>query len=170
MNDAIDVPTRKLMINLGVADGITGDATVDGGWSRFGACSKACGGGTQSRNCSDPVPANGGKKCTGDATNACNTQACAGTACWRTCTAECFVFVVAFCFYDTPRHVELIYLFCNKGRVNNDLSVVSQMALQATVHLTADGLGSARALQLVVAGLTVELAAILRLRMAGRIV
>ena len=45
-----------------------------------------------------------------------------------------------------------------------------QMVLQTTVHLTAGGLGLAHALQLVVAGLTVELAAILRLRMAGRIV
>ena len=54
--------------------------------------------------------------------------------------------------------------------MNNDLSVASQMALQATVHLMVDGLGLAHALQRVVAGLTTERAAILRLRMAGRIV
>ena len=57
-----------------------------------------------------------------------------------------------------------------KSRVNNDLSAVSQMALQVTVHSMVDGLGLAHALQLAVAGLTTECAAILRLRMAGRIV
>ena len=54
---------------------------VDGGWSRFAACSKACGGGTYSRTCNDPVPAHGGKDCAGDATSACNTQACASMGC-----------------------------------------------------------------------------------------
>jgi len=54
--------------------------------------------------------------------------------------------------------------------VNNDLSVASQMVLQATVHLMVDGLGLAHALQRAVAGLSTEFAAILRLRMAGRIV
>lgn len=54
--------------------------------------------------------------------------------------------------------------------MNNDLSVASQMVLQATVHLMVDGLGLAHALQRAVAGLSTEFAAILRLRMAGRIV
>ena len=62
-----------------VTDGLTGGSALDGGWSQFGACSKACGGGTHSRICSSPAPANGGKDCTGDATKACNMQACAGT-------------------------------------------------------------------------------------------
>lgn len=84
MHKVSDVLTQKqTMIMWGFADGITGDTTLDGGWSRFGACSKACGGGTQSRTCSNPAPANGGNGCTGDAIKACNTQACAGTACWR---------------------------------------------------------------------------------------
>ena len=64
-------------------DGITKDTILDGGWSGFGACSKACGGGTQSRTCSDPAPTNGGKDCADEATKTCNTQACAGTACAR---------------------------------------------------------------------------------------
>ena len=74
-----------LMISLDthifrVADGVTGDTALDGGWSGFGACSKACDGGTQSRNCSNPAPANGGNDCVGDSTNACNTQDCPGKA------------------------------------------------------------------------------------------
>ena len=64
-----------------VADGVTEFTILDGGWSGFGGCSKACNGGAQSRTCSKPAPTNGGKDCLGDATSACNTQACAGTAC-----------------------------------------------------------------------------------------
>ena len=55
---------------------------VDGGWSAFGACSKICEGGTQSRTCDNPAPVNGGKVCEGDATQECNGQPCAGTDCW----------------------------------------------------------------------------------------
>ena len=44
-----------------------------------------------------------------------------------------------------------------------------QMALQAIVHRTEDGLVTARALGLVAAGLTSEHAATLRLRMAASI-
>ena len=65
-----------------VADGITRGSTLDGGWSDFGACSVACDGGTQIRTCSEPSPANGGKDCEGEATQTCNTQACAGTVYW----------------------------------------------------------------------------------------
>ena len=46
----------------------------------------------------------------------------------------------------------------------------AQMTLQARVHLMGDGLGLAHALQLAVAVLSTEFAAILRLQMAGRIV
>ena len=56
--------------------------TADGGWSDYGACSKSCGGGTQSRTCSNPAPENGGKACVGHATQLCNTQACPGIPCW----------------------------------------------------------------------------------------
>ena len=64
-----------------VVDGITRGSTLDGGWSGFGECSVACGGGSQSRSCTEPSRANGGKDCAGDASKACNTQACAGTGC-----------------------------------------------------------------------------------------
>ena len=70
------------LIDCVVTAGLTGGSTLDGGWSQFGACSKACGGGTHSRACSSPAPANGGKDCTGDAMKACNAQACAGAGCW----------------------------------------------------------------------------------------
>ena len=66
-----------------VVDGITSETALDGGWSDFGACSKACDGGNQSRNCSNPAPANGGKNCVGDSAKTCNTQSCRGkTGVW----------------------------------------------------------------------------------------
>jgi len=49
---------------------------VDGGWSDWGACSADCGGGTQTRTCTNPAPANGGADCVGDPSQTCNTQAC----------------------------------------------------------------------------------------------
>ena len=105
MNKMSDVLTRKqTMIMWGFAGGITGDTTLDGGWSRFGACSKACGGGTQSRTCSDPAPANGGNGCTGDAIKACNTQACAGAVCLRACVSDCFVLGMVVAFHAMSCH------------------------------------------------------------------
>ncbi len=49
---------------------------VNGGWSGWGACSATCGGGTQTRTCTNPAPANGGAACSGPSSQACNTQAC----------------------------------------------------------------------------------------------
>ena len=66
--------------NRCVVGGMTEDSIVDGGWSIFSSCSVACGGGTKTKTCSNPVPANGGKDCTGDNTNTCNTQDCIGKA------------------------------------------------------------------------------------------
>ena len=77
-----------------VVDGVTGDRTLDGGWSDFGACSKACDGGTQSRTCSNPAPANGGNNCVGDSTSACNTQACRGRAWVSESIAMAFAFII----------------------------------------------------------------------------
>ncbi|MBF0206991.1 MAG: thrombospondin type-1 domain-containing protein [Oligoflexia bacterium] len=60
---------------------------INGGWTGWScaACSKTCGGGTQSctRSCTNPAPANGGSDCdrSGDGdskTQSCNTQACVG--------------------------------------------------------------------------------------------
>jgi len=49
---------------------------VNGGWSAWSACSATCGGGTQTRTCTNPAPANGGSNCSGSSSQACNTQAC----------------------------------------------------------------------------------------------
>uniref|UniRef100_A0A4W3HW95 Peptidase M12B domain-containing protein n=1 Tax=Callorhinchus milii TaxID=7868 RepID=A0A4W3HW95_CALMI len=51
-----------------------------GSWSPWGECSRTCGGGVQFsfRDCSDPVPQNGGKYCEGQRTQyqSCNTHGC----------------------------------------------------------------------------------------------
>ena len=58
---------------------------VDGNWSNYGAwsaCSKQCGGGSQTRGrtCNNPAPAFGGKNCEGTAVESkqCNTHSCPG--------------------------------------------------------------------------------------------
>eukprot|EP00121_Abeoforma_whisleri_P007195 Awhi_evm1s6560 len=59
---------------------------VDGGWSTWvaeGACSKTCGGGTQtqSRTCTNPSPVANGVACPGDTTQSieCNSNVCGAT-------------------------------------------------------------------------------------------
>ena len=62
---------------------------IDGAWGVWGACSKTCGGGTQTRTCSNPAPANGGLNCAGSTSQACNTQLCADNSCAATtCTTD----------------------------------------------------------------------------------
>jgi len=51
-------------------------APVNGGWSSWSACTKACGGGTQTRTCTNPAPAYGGADCSGSSSQSCNTGAC----------------------------------------------------------------------------------------------
>ncbi|MDI6721844.1 MAG: hypothetical protein QMD85_05600, partial [Candidatus Aenigmarchaeota archaeon] len=63
-------------------------APVDGGWSDWSACSKVCGGGTQTRTCTNPAPANGGANCEGSSSQACNTQACIAGACGTVGTGQ----------------------------------------------------------------------------------
>ncbi len=67
---------------------------VDGGWSAWGSCSASCGGGNQSRTCTNPAPAYGGADCTGVNDEPCNTQACVGPtdggwSAWSSCSASC---------------------------------------------------------------------------------
>uniref|UniRef100_A0A674NTX2 ADAM metallopeptidase with thrombospondin type 1 motif 14 n=1 Tax=Takifugu rubripes TaxID=31033 RepID=A0A674NTX2_TAKRU len=53
-----------------------------GSWSKFGSCSRTCGGGirSRSRQCNNPPPAYGGRDCPGSSFDyqMCNTEECAG--------------------------------------------------------------------------------------------
>ena len=49
---------------------------INGGWSSWGACSVECGGGTQTRTCTNPSPECGGADCIGSTSQSCNTQPC----------------------------------------------------------------------------------------------
>jgi len=69
-----------------------GGTAVNGGWS-WSACSKPCGGGTQTGTCDNPAPANGGAPCSGTSPRACNTQTCGtpvnGGWSWSACSKPC---------------------------------------------------------------------------------
>jgi len=75
---------------------------VDGGfslWSEWSGCSRSCGTGSrsQTRNCDNPAPVNGGQTCQGDyrATESCNTHFCpvdggfGPWTVWGSCSATC---------------------------------------------------------------------------------
>jgi hypothetical protein len=66
-----DIGTATASVTVSVAP-----PPVNGGWSSWGSCSASCGGGTQTRTCTNPAPANGGAYCSGASTQSCNTQLC----------------------------------------------------------------------------------------------
>ena len=49
---------------------------IDGGWGDWSTCSKNCGGGIQTRTCTNPTPQHGGNQCVGSTQQKCNTHAC----------------------------------------------------------------------------------------------
>ena len=51
-------------------------AVIDGDWTAWSTCSATCGGGNQTRTCTNPAPSNGGSVCSGAAQQDCNTQSC----------------------------------------------------------------------------------------------
>merc|ERR550519_2707559 len=53
---------------------------VNGGWSHWGNCSATCGGGSMTRTCTDPSPANGGAGCVGKSRQDCNMDDCGGNS------------------------------------------------------------------------------------------
>jgi cysteine-rich repeat protein len=79
------------------ASGRTCAPIVDGGFSDWSACSATCtadgSGGTQTRTCTNPTPANGGAACTGPTSQACNAGVLCpidgGFTAYSACSAIC---------------------------------------------------------------------------------
>lgn len=65
---------------------------VDGAWSDWSTCSRTCGGGTQTRSCTNPSPSDGGAECTGATSRSCSTQSC---------PAEAYQALIAITGFDT---------------------------------------------------------------------
>jgi hypothetical protein len=69
---------------------------TDGAWSAWSTCSVSCGsGGTQTRSCNNPAPANGGADCVGEATQSCSASTSCpnsvngGWSSFGVCSASC---------------------------------------------------------------------------------
>jgi len=56
----------------------TSPCPVDGGWSLWSSCSRTCGRGSRTRECSNPPPAHYGHYCQGSSREPCNTSPCPG--------------------------------------------------------------------------------------------
>ena len=69
-----------------------GCSPINGGWTDWTPCSLECGGGTQTRTCTNPIASLGGKECEGPTTQECNAQACVidgGWSDWSECMGVC---------------------------------------------------------------------------------
>lgn len=89
---------NTIITQLNIQQEANSPPIVNGGWTEWSVCSASCGGGTQTRTCTNPVPANGGTFCTGPSSQSCSTQACptpvptavnGGWSDWSTCSASC---------------------------------------------------------------------------------
>jgi len=52
------------------------NSAVYGGWTEYSECSVTCGGGVQTRACTDPKPSGGNSGCVGDSRRECGTEEC----------------------------------------------------------------------------------------------
>ncbi len=106
---------------------------INGGWSDWSACSVECGGGTQTRTCTNPTPANGGADCSeldgGNSSRSCNTQACLtggsypggyvatqGQVLGEATEAACGIYLLQYIKYgadNDPAEVTKLQLFLN---------------------------------------------------------
>jgi len=68
---------------------ITFQSPTNGGFTGWGACSVSCGGGTQTRTCTNPSPSFCGSNCSGATSQSCNTQSCSDTPFWSSCIGDC---------------------------------------------------------------------------------
>ena len=65
---------------------------INGDWSTWSTCNKTCGGGTQTRTCTNPSPSNGGADCSGSSSQSCNNQGCPINgvwSAWGACNVTC---------------------------------------------------------------------------------
>ncbi len=106
---------------------------IDGGWSGWSTCSASCGGGTQSRTCTNPPPSNGGIGCSGASSQSCNTQPCGtggGVVCKDTsannfgAAAACIYNIPRVCFDPLARNYlgKLGCIYTNNGKCHDPLA------------------------------------------------
>jgi hypothetical protein len=68
--------------SAGLTSTVASTTWTNGNWSAYGSCSVSCGGGTQTRTCTNPAPSGSpaGMPCSGSSSQACNTQICCTNA------------------------------------------------------------------------------------------
>ncbi|CAH1801182.1 unnamed protein product [Owenia fusiformis] len=122
-NSCIGVTTNSTDCN-------THACPIDGGWSVWanGTCSASCGPGieTQTRTCTDPVPAHGGADCLGESTRnlTCDIQPCHGTSTIGATTP-----------LNTDTTIEATTSLCTDTEIEATAQINSAKAVEATTLL-----------------------------------